>query len=243
MIEERVLLEYFNRGLIPGPDESEDAFLKRAGQAQPLSHVEWKELSSPFGFVIDWVPLSYSNHKIAWWEGAATWISEDQLPSIQMRTNFQKGSFLGYSRSEVLTHEAVHAARMRFEEPQFEEILAYSTAPQAWKRFFGPLFSRTWEPLVLMLSVMLGVFWPLIPLLLLGLSLGWLSYRQWIFKRCCRKLSLPAVLCLTDREMRKLAWMSETEIHIFFENQKYFRFRLLKGIENSRMKLIITDNK
>lgn len=224
MIDNNALLDYFHRGLIPGPEESEDAFLKRVQQAKPLPHPEWNEVTTPFK--IDWVSIEYSNHKIALWEGAATWISEDELPSIQLRKNFQKGSFLGYKRSEVLSHEAIHAARMRFEEPLFEEVLAYATAPQAWKRFFGPLFSRTWEPLVLMVGVALGIFWPLIPVLLIGLSVGWLSYRQWIFKRCRKKLSLPVVLCLTDAEMKKFAWMSEEEIQAYLESSSTPLFRV-----------------
>lgn len=224
MIDDHALLDCFYRGLIPGPEESEEAFLLRVKQAQPLAHPEWDEVSSPFK--IDWVPISYSNHQIAWWEAAATWISEDQLPSIQLRKNFQKGSFLGYKRSEVLSHEAIHAARMRFDEPLFEEVLAYSTAPQAWKRFFGPLFSRTWEPLVLMAGVALGIFWPLIPMLMIGLSIGWLGYRQWIFKRCLKRFSLPLVISLTDAEMKKFAWMTDTEIQVYLEKGSTLLFRV-----------------
>ena len=228
MIGDNALLDYFYRGLIPGPEESEEAFLLRVKQAKPLAHPEWDEVSSLFK--IDWVPISYSNHQIAWWEGAATWISEDQLPSIQLRKNFQKGSFLGYKRSEVLSHEAIHAARMRFDEPLFEEVLAYSTAPQAWKRFFGPLFSRTWEPLVLMVGVALGIFWPLIPMLMIGLSVGWLSYRQWIFKRCLKRFPLPLVISFTDAEMKRFAWMSDTEIQAYLEKGSTLLFRVRRKI-------------
>jgi hypothetical protein len=226
VINDNALLEYFHRGLIPGPEESEEAFLRRIGHAKPLAHPEWDDVILPFK--IDWVPIKYSNHKIAWWEGAATWISEEELPSIQLRKNFEKGSFLGYKRSEVLSHEAIHAARMRFEEPLFEEVLAYSTAPQAWKRFLGPLFSRTWEPLVLMIGVALGIFWPLVPLVMIGLSFGGLSYRQWIFKRCCQKLSLPVVLTLTDREMKQFASMAEEEIRAYLEKDSTLLFRVRK---------------
>ncbi len=226
MIEDNTLLEYFHRGLIPGPEESEEAFLSRAQQAKPLAHPEWDDVALPFK--IDWVPITYSNHKIAWWEGAATWISQADLPSIQLRKSFEKGSFLGYKRSEVLSHEAIHAARMRFEEPLFEEMLAYSTAPQAWKRFFGPLFSRTWEPIVLMVGVAMGVFWPVVPILIIVLGLGGLSYRQWIFKRCCRKLSLPVVLTLTDREMKQFALMTEEEIQAYLEKDSTVLFRVRK---------------
>jgi len=226
VIDDKALLEYFHRGLIPVPEESEEAFQRRIEQAKPLAHPEWKDVALPF--IIDWVPISYSNHKIAWWEGAATWISKEELPAIQLRKNFEKGSFLGYKRSEVLSHEAIHAARMRFEEPLFEEVLAYSTAPQAWKRFFGPLFSRTWEPLVLMVGVALGVFWPWVPILMIGPSLGWLYYRQWIFKRCLGKLSLPVVLTLTDKEMKQFAGMTGEEIHAYLEKGSTLLFRARK---------------
>lgn len=226
MIHDDALLEYFHRGLIPGPEESEEAFLFRALQAKPLAHLEWSDLSLPFK--IDWVPITYSNHKIAWWEGAATWISGEDLPAVQLRKSFEKGSFLGYKRSEVLSHEAVHAARMRFEEPLFEEVLAYSTAPQAWKRFLGPLFSRTWEPLVLMVGVATGVFWPLVPLIMIGVSLGRLSYRQWIFKKCCRKLSFPVALTLTDKEMKQFASMAEEEIQAYLEKSSTLLSRVRK---------------
>ena len=78
MINDDALLEYFYRGLIPGPEESEEAFLARVQQAKPLAHPEWDDIALPFK--IDWVPITYSNHKIAWWEGAATWISQTELP-------------------------------------------------------------------------------------------------------------------------------------------------------------------
>jgi hypothetical protein len=232
VIDDSTLLEYFHRGLIPGPEESEEAFLSRISQAIPLAHPEWEEVTLPFK--IDWVPLTYSNHQIAWWEGAATWISKEDLPAIQLRKSFEKGSFLGYKRSEILSHEAIHAVRVRFEEPRFEEVLAYSTAPQAWKRFFGPLFSRTWEPLVLMASVALGIFWWWIPMTVIGLGLGSLSYRQWIFKRCCRKLSFPVILTLTDQEMMQFAWMSIEEIQAYLEQGQTLLFRVRKIVPNRR---------
>jgi hypothetical protein len=241
VIEDVALLNYFKRGLIPGPSESEEVFLGRVRQSQPLNHLEWEEASfitqDSFGFSIDWVPLSYSNHRIAWWEGAATWISDDHLPSIQLRKNFQKGSFLGYKRPDVLAHEAIHAARSRFEEPQFEEILAYATSPQAWKRFLGPLFSRTWEPLVLILSLIAGVFWPFIPLIITGLGMGGLTYRQRAFKRCSEKLSLPVVLCLTDVEIKKLARMSVSDIQAYLSSSSTLVSRLRLILYRNRHRL------
>jgi hypothetical protein len=231
VIDDQTLLSYFHRGLIPGPAESEEDFLARVHRALPLNHLEWQEAAvktAPFQFSIDWIPLSYSNRKIAWWEGAATWISEEKVPLIQMRTSFQKGSYLGYQRSDVLAHEAVHAARVCFEEPQFEEIIAYQTSPQAWKRFLGPLFSRTWEPLLMLLSLLIGVFWLWVPAVFIGAFFSWLVFRQWTFRRCCRKLPMSVVLCLTDAEIRKEAYSSKA----LFLNDKTARCRLLRLLWN-----------
>jgi hypothetical protein len=221
------LLAYFRRGLIPGPDESQESFSLRVQKNTPLNHFEWAavaEKTKHFGWAIDWMPIVYSNYKLAWWEGAATWISEK--PFIQLRTGFQKGSYLGYSRLDVLAHEAVHAARIEFKEPLFEEMLAYSVAPQKWKRFFGPLFSRSWEPLVLLLAFIAGGFWWFVPVIALAFCVGWLSWRRSIFKKCCRALPLPVVLCLTDQEIKRFT--SEAEFKAYLETGSNLRFQLLK---------------
>ncbi len=227
MIDDTLLCDLFRRGLIPGPDETEEAFLKRVEKATSLDHPEWREAAQKtvhsFGFNIDWVPMEYSNRKLAWWEGAATWLQEDHLPSIQLRNSFKKGSFLGYHRSDILAHEALHAARMCFKEPKFEEILAYSIAPEKWKRFFGPFFVRPWESVVLLVSFMIGIFIPWIPMGLLSLGLARLSWRQWIFRKCRRKFPLEIILCLTDQEIKSRSWKKD---------RSTVRLRLLSLLDN-----------
>ncbi len=198
------LLACFLRGLIPGPQESEEAFVKRVANSPSVSQEEWSLVAPktrPFGYSMDWMQVIYSNQRLAWWEGAATWICP--TPFIQLKVGFQRGSYLGYDRLEILAHEAIHAARIEFNEPQFEEVLAYSLASQSWKRFVGPLFNRSWEPLILILAIVMGWFWFWIPLTVILLGLSWLGWRQWIFKKRCRTLPLPVILCLTDREIRE----------------------------------------
>lgn len=203
-MKDEELVEYFRKGLIPGPSETEEVFLERVKDCLALSHSEWSEAAEKtlpkFGFAIDWVPIEYSNRKLAWWEGAATWIGKK--PLIQLRTRFQKGTFLGYSRTDILAHEAIHAARLRFEEPLFEEILAYAIAPRRWKQFLGPVFTHSWELLIFLAAFVAGGVWLFVPLLVFIGWLGWLSWRQLAFKRCLRKWPLSVVLCLTDSEIR-----------------------------------------
>ncbi len=206
------LLNFFYRGLIPGPSESEEAFLERVKKAVALNHPEWEEVSkqtrSLFGFVVNWIPLCYSNKKMIFWEGGVTWLSKDALPSIQLRKNFKQGNFLYHDRIDLLTHEAVHAVRIGFQEPFFEELLAYRTARQRWRRFWGPLFTFWWEPFLFLVISWFAFFSPLLPIFSFLLWIGWLGLRQITFKRSILRSSLPIVLCLTDLEIIKLAWCS-----------------------------------
>lgn len=39
-------------------------------------------------------------------------------------------------------HESLHAVRIGFNEPRFEEVLAYYYSKSRWRRFFGPLFRK-----------------------------------------------------------------------------------------------------
>src|SRR5579872_7343025 len=122
------LLEFNRTGFIPGPDETEEKYLKRIESTKaaylklgvaaiPSSHWEWveKKILDGFDFVPRSLPAFYSNRSLAPWQGAAAWVERDQILAIQLREAFKKGSFLKiYSRSEILAHEAVHAARSAF---------------------------------------------------------------------------------------------------------------------------------
>lgn len=195
MIADADLLALAKRGLIPGPAEPEDEFLKRAAKSKPLGQEAWDEASditaALYGIQVDWVPCTYSNKKLPFWEGAATWVSEEGT-SIQLRTNFKKGRYFGYAQKEVLSHEAVHAARCKFVEPRFEEILAYRTSSNGFRRWFGPLFRRPWESITFLLFFPFGLY-----------LLFRLLRDQSLFARCLKSFSLPAILCMTDAEIAR----------------------------------------
>lgn len=228
MIKDNELLAWGCRGIIPGPQEDEDTFLKRATAC--IQQEGWEEAApitlSLFGFSIDWVPLHYSNKNLPFWEGAATWIGEEY--SIQLREGFKKGRYLGYQRSEVLAHEAVHAARMAFNEPQFEEALAYRTAKSGLRKWIGPIFRKPWESLVFILSlgaIPLGYLWiPLFFLSLLGIRL---LMTQWALQQCLKKLPLFLVVCLTDKEIWHFSRLPLSRIHDKLKKDPTLRGRYL----------------
>jgi len=201
------LLALFQRGFIPGPHESEEAFLMRVQSRPSLSLPEWQEIASSlqreWGFSIDWVPITYSAKKLLPWEGALFWIQEDGNPLIQLRRSLQSKKMWGNSRPEILLHEAIHAARETFNEPRFEEFLAYTTSHTSWKRWLGPLFQRPWEFPLFALAVFGIALFPLASCLILAFFIGRSFYNHYLFYSLKKKIPLPILLCLTDSEIRR----------------------------------------
>lgn len=241
------LLAFDRRGLIPGPDETEDLFLQRIGKVPTscgenrISSDAWQEagLSTDalFGFSPDWIQAYYSNQGLRPWEGAAVWLGD--YPMIQLRSSFQRGSFLKvYKREEVLAHEAAHAARIQFEEPRFEELFAYRTSKSTWRKLFGPLFRNPQETLLFLSSTgisMVGSLFinellSLLPIALLFFFSVRLLKTYSTFSQALRRASLAFLFRLTDKEIAFFAHASEEQIHHYRQQQTSLRWRLLNLI-------------
>lgn len=182
------LLAFNSKGLIPGPEESEEPFLKRAHYCLALKKEMTKRLGDEVPFVTDenseytvpkraldlaetlyaispsWIPLFYSNYKLAPWHGGCAWIFQqnDETPTgafLQLRRNFaSKESYLGlYDRNELMAHELSHVGRMCFNELRFEEILAYRSSPSPLRRWLGAIAQSSSETsaFILLLCVIL----------------------------------------------------------------------------------------
>lgn len=248
MLTDVELLALNQRGLIPGPEEREDQFLKRIQIKQEigLSDSDWQGAraitESLFDFSADWVHAFYAKKRLPLWQGAVTWIGE--LPTIQLHPRFKKGKFFIYHRDEVLAHEAVHAARHAFSEPRFEEHFAYLTSKDPLRRWLGPLFRTSTESALFLLflvgtlpTTLLSPFLPALLTLSVSLiALVRVALSHKTLKRCQRKLetllkkpALPLLLRLTDREIKTFANASEDEIRAYVQTQKNssLRWRML----------------
>lgn len=102
----------------------------------------------------DWVPILFSNQGLAPWHGACAWICQlaERTPTIaffQLRKPLAtKTHYLGfYQRDEIMVHELSHIGRMAFEEPQFEELLAFRSAQSPIRRWLGPILISGGEAL------------------------------------------------------------------------------------------------
>lgn len=167
MLSDEELLYYNREGLIPGPEEADDIFCRRALYCLQLKKIfaneadatasftnlvdcekfEEKILEEAFPLTKDffditpsWLPLLCSNDNLFSWHGGCTWIcqlnAEDPLCAfVQIR---QTPSIF-YNTNSVVAHEIAHVGRMAFEEPYFEELLAYRTSSHWWQKLLGPL--------------------------------------------------------------------------------------------------------
>lgn len=228
--EDPRFVEWNQQGLIPGPDEGEESFIQRAEYSTNLKENLGREVPLEFGdldtkgilqeaypttqrlFDISprWIPLFFSNHKLAPWHGGCAWIYQlgEDTPTtafLQLRRAFRTTShYLGiYERKELIAHEIAHVGRMVFEEPKFEEFFAYKTSDSWFRSYFGPIVQSAWESaiflLVLLATVLLDFFllssghpdaidyvlWnKSIPIGLLFYSLVRLWWRHRQFSRC-----------------------------------------------------------
>ncbi|MFI5333812.1 MAG: hypothetical protein ACHQT8_01435 [Chlamydiales bacterium] len=242
------LLTLNRRGLIPGPQESDKEFWERL-LVSTKTYSEWQETyektETLFDVSVDWVEIFYSKKSLPLWQGALTWL--DTIPRIQLHPQLKKGSLFNlYSREEVLSHEAVHAARSQFNEPRFEEHFAYRTSKSAWRRCFGPLFRRSEESTLFLALLSVSTIaticgFPLVGLFscaVLGLGFARLALAHRTFDRCRKNLALlvrepemalPLMVRLTDREISHFAVASRDEIQQFIDRQNSLRWQMISA--------------
>ncbi len=232
------ILQWNREGLIPGPNESEETYRQRVAyclnldkETLPLKEEEKADksfLSSAlsqtkelFDIVPEWIPLFFSNYKLAPWHGGCAWIFQvtENSPTgaiFQLRRSFWKSTkYLGmYDRDELIAHELAHVGRMVFEEPIFEEFHAYRTSKSSFRRWLGPIIQSPRE------SILFILLFPLIFFALIRLI-----RRQFQFKKCLNNLSFfsnpnAVIYRLTDKEIIDFGKMNSQQITNYMNQQK-----------------------
>lgn len=198
-----------NIGFIQGPDESDEQYKQRIEYC--LTH----QLAKSDSYLFGWIPLIYSNKGLSLFEVGTTWIEDTgpfPYPIIQLRKSFKTNKkWFFYSKEEVLKHELIHAKRVCFHEPKFEEFIAYTVSKNLFRKLFGPIFQNHVEPFFFLISGLATCFFYMHPIIfsfgLLGISffIGRLLLRHIIFHKALRKhdYQLNALLSFTDKEIQK----------------------------------------
>ena len=234
------LLQLNKEGFIAGPEEEKQAFFLRVDQtlAKAPTHPTPfpPDLQKQYEINPTFLEVSYSNESLDAWEAGCTWIMDNRV-TIQLRKQFKKASFwFGFfSKEEVLSHEAIHAVRMKFYEPMFEEVLAYSTSKHCWRRFLGPLFRSTGETHFFLFFVLFGAFlfpwFPWIGFFCIFCPNVFFLFRlfrtQSLFHKAKKKIRkllgiepLWVLLRLTDKEIRLFATQPTAVLEDFARKEK-----------------------
>lgn len=238
-ISELILLN--QKGLFPGPKEKDEEFFSRVSRSIEKEEKFPGDLLGKFDINPDWIDVIYANESLSLWEGACTWIWRDEV-QIQLKKRLKKSKKICfiYSKKELLMHEAVHACRMKFEDSEFEEILAYQTSKNTFRRYLGPLFFSQKETLITVLlfliglmcsfySLVLGIFvmclFPIYCFLRLRKALLYFNKAK---KRIYSMTGFPSLwilLRLADQEIKMFALQSEDEINKYITKQREFSLR------------------
>lgn len=239
------------------------------GSSPPPSEVliaASREMASFYDISPLWIPLFFSNYQLPFWQGGCAWIfqiTEDSPTAalIQLRHTFSHSErYFGiYDRKELLEHELTHVGRMCFQEPAFEEILAYKTSKSPFRRWLGPVFQSSTESfLFLMVIALIFVFDSYlfslhrldahqIALWLTALPIGYFTFlmgrlvkRHHRFNRCLKNLceclhSLPKARYVIYR-------LQDCEINIFAKMscEKIREYALSQSTKELRWKMIVT---
>ena len=221
-MNEKELADLFYEGFLPGPDESEEEFLRRVELSRELAlnpqkaGLEDVEVGRKIGpFHLSWLLHKVSNKKLPIWEGAATWTLDCEgvkIPFLQFRKRYAENR-------EIWSHELVHILRIAFDEPRFEEILAFDRSQSRFRKWLGPLLRTPKESIFFVVTsfvaIGLSLFWPLalfFPfLLLLGLGLR-LARDYRLFSRFKKIVGSQELCCLfSDAEIERVARGEEPE--------------------------------
>ncbi|CCB90151.1 hypothetical protein [Simkania negevensis] len=245
------LKELGEAGWIIGPDETVEGFVKRIdiqmsfskGNLESIAESSevMRQIRERLHVHPSWIQVRYSNKGLKPWEGAASWIM-DYGNWIQLRTSFKKGSLLTYQREEVIFHEAIHSLRFTFEEPRFEEIIAYAFTKKRWRRYLGPLFTTPKQAYIFLTTLFLTPFAPIIPSGYLLWRVGVLIRNQRLFKKALKKIqtlfpktsSHAVILRMTDAEIQLFAKqdLKTLEDYIQFQSDNLRWQQLLANLKN-----------
>lgn len=213
----------------------------------------------------NWVPIFFSNYQLTPWQGGCAWIFElnEQTPTaafLQLRSQFKLHThFLGiYDRNELLAHELAHVGRMLYQEPQFEEILAYESSSSKWRSWLAPIFQSSKETLFFIITLgfviltdllLLSIgsketsflFWiKLIPIIVIVLGLIRLTFRHHSYNLCLSHLETlyglqkgkHLLYRLTDKEIKLFSKYTPQKIDEYIKqiSKNNFRWNFLNKI-------------
>lgn len=204
-------------GFLPGPKESKEAFFYRVSLLRkiatcPAKYITEKSFRGRVFTPVDRAYLLVDQCKHCFFQASSTTIIEVEsgvfIPIIK---NPSKFSSLFVNSKEVIAHEQIHAKRAQFDEPKFEEIIAYRSSKSHFRQQISPVISTTKQQGLFFLLVL---FMPvsLYPILAFILWCSITSFtRQKHIHRCLAHLKKISnspeeiLIAMTDKEILQMS--------------------------------------
>ncbi len=221
----------YKDGFIPGPEESEIEFYERVKCVKkilenPKKYLPFKGPMKPLnGATLSLPSKNFPFH------ASSTLIVEVAGVTLSIIKEPSGLSSHFVSRQEVINHELVHAKRAMFNEPKFEEMIAYQTSSSKLRKTLSPIVNSTQETLVFILLAFLIPFSPL-PFIT---YFSYLSIRLWkktmTFNKCIKQLKLSSpgnekfIEGMTDKEIILVASKGVEKL-----NTSSFRWKFLQEV-------------
>ncbi|MCH9621161.1 MAG: hypothetical protein S4CHLAM20_05770 [Chlamydiia bacterium] len=217
-------LSYYKKGFLPGPNETEKAFLNRIKKVQDiLNHPKKFITDSSFQKTI-FEPfkncgLLFTPQRNSPVYASQTLILETEdktlIPLIKTPSKF---SLKFINANEIINHELVHARRILFNDDHFEEILAYRQSPSFFRRFFSPLIISRLELSLFFIFALMSIS-SMLPLISATLYLLIrLILKQNKITKCIQYLKKKTphyeeiLMAMTDEEINNLSKMKLAKI-------------------------------
>ena len=221
----------YNDGFIPGPEESEKEFFERVKLVKKIIEDPKKYLPFKGSMkALNGATLSLKSKSLPF-HAASTLIVEAAGTTLSIIKEPSKLSLLFVSYQEVIDHELVHAKRAMFNEPKFEEMIAYQTSSSKLRKHLSPIVSSTHETVLLILMSFLIPF-SILPFII---YFGYLSIRLWkktmTFTKCINYLKRSShfnekfVEGMTDKEIVLVASGGLEKL-----NTSSFRWKFLQQV-------------
>ena len=110
-----------------------------------------------YGICVRWVPGFFPEREFGpFWGGCAVWEEENPTPVIVIRKNFAgKQKWFIYDRTELISHELCHAARMPLMDQELEEHFAYGISRKWLRRAIGNCFQKDTDAIFFVIPAIL----------------------------------------------------------------------------------------
>ena len=139
------------------------------------------ETEKMYQFSIRWVPGFFPEKEFGlFWGGCAVWQEDEPVPVIIIRRNFAKRKkWFIYDRTELISHELSHAARMPLMDGALEEHFAYALSKKWLRRTLGNCFQRDLDAIFFVIPALLLA---LVQSVITVFQITWLPiFPFWIF--------------------------------------------------------------